>query len=138
MDCANGAGRRWAFNLTCLISSIFGLCLGASNNYNTFLVLTAFVGFGVGGNIPIDTTITLEFIPQVSHLSPPSILANISEQTIPARLSISLPTNRSCHLQRHRLRLHSRLRLFSQFLRAQPSHLLQQRFSWPKLLLKGR
>ncbi|KAJ4015473.1 hypothetical protein NW752_006935 [Fusarium irregulare] len=57
-------GRRWAFNLTCLISSIFGLCLGASNNYNTFLVLTAFVGFGVGGNIPIDTTITLEFIPQ--------------------------------------------------------------------------
>lgn len=58
-------GRRWAFNLTCLISSIFGLCLGASNNYTTFLVLTAFVGFGVGGNIPIDTTITLEFIPQV-------------------------------------------------------------------------
>ena len=27
-------------------------------------MLTAFVGFGVGGNIPIDTTITLEFIPQ--------------------------------------------------------------------------
>lgn len=58
------AGRRWAFNLTCLVASIFGLCLGASNNYNTFLVLTAFVGFGVGGNIPIDTTITLEFLPQ--------------------------------------------------------------------------
>ncbi|KAF3760893.1 MFS general substrate transporter [Cryphonectria parasitica EP155] len=57
-------GRRWAFNLTCLFSSIFGLCLGASNNYTTFLVLTAFVGFGVGGNIPIDTTITLEFLPQ--------------------------------------------------------------------------
>ncbi|KAJ4423619.1 hypothetical protein N0V82_001787 [Gnomoniopsis sp. IMI 355080] len=57
-------GRRWAFNLTCLFSSIFGLCLGASNTYNTFLVLTAFVGFGVGGNIPIDTTITLEFLPQ--------------------------------------------------------------------------
>ncbi|PSR90299.1 membrane transporter [Coniella lustricola] len=56
-------GRRWAFNLTCLFSSVFGLCLGASNNYTTFLVLTAFVGFGVGGNIPIDTTITLEFIP---------------------------------------------------------------------------
>ncbi|KAK7222289.1 hypothetical protein V2G26_010292 [Clonostachys chloroleuca] len=57
-------GRRWAFNLTCLISSLFGLCLGASNNYTTFLVLTAFVGFGVGGNVPIDTTITLEFLPQ--------------------------------------------------------------------------
>lgn len=57
-------GRKWAFNLTCLFSSVFGLCLGASNSYTTFLVLTAFVGFGVGGNIPIDTTITLEFIPQ--------------------------------------------------------------------------
>lgn len=62
-------GRRWAFNLTCLFSSVFGLCLGASDSYNTFLVLTAFVGFGVGGNIPIDTTITLEFIPQVRGLS---------------------------------------------------------------------
>ena len=58
-------GRRWAFNLTVLISSAFGLGLGASDNYTTFLVLTAFVGFGVGGNIPIDTTIMLEFIPQV-------------------------------------------------------------------------
>ncbi|KAI1428829.1 MFS general substrate transporter [Xylaria sp. FL1777] len=57
-------GRRWAFNLTVLISSAFGLGLGASGNYTTFLVLAAFVGFGVGGNIPIDTTIMLEFIPQ--------------------------------------------------------------------------
>ncbi|KAK5996102.1 MFS siderochrome iron transporter 1 [Cladobotryum mycophilum] len=57
-------GRRWAFNLTCLFSSVFGLCLGASNTYNTFLVLTAFVGFGVGGNIPVDTTIFLEFVPR--------------------------------------------------------------------------
>lgn len=48
-----------------LIASIFGLCLGAPSNYNGILVLTAFVGFGVGGNIPIDTTITLEFLPQV-------------------------------------------------------------------------
>lgn len=43
---------------------MFGLGLGASPDYNTFLVLTAFVGFGVGGNIPIDTSITLEYIPQ--------------------------------------------------------------------------
>lgn len=57
-------GRQWAFNLTVLISSIFGLCLGAPSTYNGILVLTAFVGFGVGGNIPIDTTITLEFLPQ--------------------------------------------------------------------------
>ena len=137
MGFANFVGRRWAFNLTCLISSIFGLCLGASNNYNTFLVLTAFVGFGVGGNIPIDTTITLEFIPQVCHFSLSPNLANISEQTIPSRLSLSLSTHWSSHLQRHRIRLHPRLRLLSQLLRTQSSNLLQQRLSWPKLLFKG-
>jgi MFS family permease len=57
-------GRWWAFNLTVLIASIFGLSLGAPSSYDAILVLTAFVGFGVGGNIPIDTTITLEFLPQ--------------------------------------------------------------------------
>ena len=60
-------GRQWAFNLTVLTSSIFGLALGGSPDYTTFLVLTAFVGVGIGGNIPIDTTITLEFIPQRSR-----------------------------------------------------------------------
>ncbi|KAF2727885.1 MFS general substrate transporter [Polyplosphaeria fusca] len=57
-------GRKWAFNLTVLISSVFGICLGIPDNYSSILVLAAFVGFGVGGNIPIDTTITLEFTPQ--------------------------------------------------------------------------
>lgn len=57
-------GRQWAFNLTVIFSSAFGLALGGTESFNAFLVLTAFVGFGVGGNIPIDTTITLEFIPQ--------------------------------------------------------------------------
>ncbi|TWU72899.1 hypothetical protein ED733_004421 [Metarhizium rileyi] len=56
-------GRRWAFNLTCLVSCSFGLCLGFSNDYTTFLVITAFVGFGVGGNIPVDGAIFLEFVP---------------------------------------------------------------------------
>lgn len=60
-------GRWWAFNLTVLTASIFGLALGGSNDYTTFLVLTAFIGLGIGGNIPIDTTITLEFIPQRSR-----------------------------------------------------------------------
>ncbi|KAL8970559.1 MAG: hypothetical protein Q9183_001463 [Haloplaca sp. 2 TL-2023] len=57
-------GRQYAFNLTVFIASVFGLCLGAPSSYDAILVLTAFVGFGVGGNIPIDTTITLEFLPQ--------------------------------------------------------------------------
>lgn len=47
-----------------LISSVFGLCIGAPDSYTAVLILTAFVGIGVGGNIPIDTTITLECLPQ--------------------------------------------------------------------------
>ncbi|PNS19895.1 hypothetical protein CAC42_7862 [Sphaceloma murrayae] len=57
-------GRQWAFNATCFISAAFGLALGGTHTYTAFLVVTAFVGFGIGGNIPIDTTICLEFIPQ--------------------------------------------------------------------------
>lgn len=57
-------GRQWAFNLTVFIASIFGLSLAIPSSYTSILVLTAFVGFGVGGNIPIDTMITLEFTPR--------------------------------------------------------------------------
>jgi MFS family permease len=57
-------GRRWAFNLTCGITAGFGLILGALNTYGGIVAITFFVGFGLGGNIPIDATITLEFLPQ--------------------------------------------------------------------------
>lgn len=56
-------GRRWSFYLTCLFSGIFGIATGGSNSFLTLRVLTAFVGFGVGGNIPIDATITMESLP---------------------------------------------------------------------------
>jgi len=59
------AGRYWAFNGTVIMTFIFGICLGVPSTYDAILVLTAFNGFGIGGNIPIDTTICLEFIPQV-------------------------------------------------------------------------
>ncbi|KAK3933690.1 major facilitator superfamily domain-containing protein [Diplogelasinospora grovesii] len=57
-------GRYWAFNFTVLWSSLFGLVLGAPSNYTGVLVLTAFIGIGIGGNIPIDTTICLECLPR--------------------------------------------------------------------------
>lgn len=62
-------GRKWAFYLTCLTSSIFGLCSGAPNSFAALCVLMAFVGLGVGGNIPIDATIAMEFLPTVSVAS---------------------------------------------------------------------
>ncbi|KAI4760835.1 MFS general substrate transporter [Aureobasidium sp. EXF-3400] len=58
-------GRRWAFNLTCLITSIFGLILAApKDNYGAICAIYFLASLGLGGNIPIDATIALEFLPQ--------------------------------------------------------------------------
>ena len=58
-------GRRWAFNLTCLITSVFGLLLAApKNNYNAICGIYFLASIGLGGNIPIDATIALEYLPQ--------------------------------------------------------------------------
>ncbi|SCZ95990.1 BZ3500_MvSof-1268-A1-R1_Chr8-1g09930 [Microbotryum saponariae] len=57
-------GRKWCFNLTCLVTSIFGLLVAAPSNYDAICALTALCGFGLGGNIPIDATIVPEFLPQ--------------------------------------------------------------------------
>ncbi|KAG9959781.1 sugar transporter-like protein, partial [Aureobasidium melanogenum] len=58
-------GRRWAFNLTCLITSVFGLILAApKDNYGAICAIYFLASLGLGGNIPIDATIALEFLPQ--------------------------------------------------------------------------
>ncbi|CDS00160.1 hypothetical protein [Sporisorium scitamineum] len=56
-------GRRWSFYLTTFIASVFGIASGGARNFDTLCVIAAFIGFGIGGNIPIDATITLEFLP---------------------------------------------------------------------------
>ncbi|EMD69671.1 hypothetical protein GGP41_001189 [Bipolaris sorokiniana] len=57
-------GRKWAFNLTCLITSIFGLLLAAPKfNYSAICAIYFLASLGLGGNIPIDATIALEFLP---------------------------------------------------------------------------
>ncbi|KAH4020823.1 hypothetical protein HBI38_172210 [Parastagonospora nodorum] len=58
-------GRKWAFNLTCLITSVFGLLLAAPKfNYGAICGIYFLASLGLGGNIPIDATIALEFLPQ--------------------------------------------------------------------------
>ncbi|KAL3459171.1 major facilitator superfamily domain-containing protein [Aspergillus heterothallicus] len=57
-------GRKWAFNLTCLITSIFGMLLAACKyNYDAICGVYFLASIGLGGNIPIDATIALEFMP---------------------------------------------------------------------------
>ncbi|KAK2749964.1 hypothetical protein FQN55_002682 [Onygenales sp. PD_40] len=56
-------GRRWAFNLTIGIAAVFGLVAAASPNFAAVAVFAALWSVGVGGNLPVDSAIFLEFLP---------------------------------------------------------------------------
>ncbi|KAJ8457622.1 hypothetical protein ONZ45_g18242 [Pleurotus djamor] len=56
-------GRRWSFNLTLLITGIFGLSAGSSPSFVALASLIAVVGVGVGGNMPVDSAVFLDFVP---------------------------------------------------------------------------
>lgn len=59
-------GRRIAFNATLGIAGIFGLCIGAGPNWIGTAALFACMGLGVGGNLPVDGALFLEFLPGAS------------------------------------------------------------------------
>ncbi|BCR91755.1 putative sugar transporter [Aspergillus chevalieri] len=56
-------GRKWAFNLTLGITGVFGLVAAASSSFAAICVFTALWSIGVGGNLPVDSAIFLEFLP---------------------------------------------------------------------------
>lgn len=56
-------GRRWAFNLTIGITAVFGLVAAASPNFGAACAFAALWSVGVGGNLPVDSAIFLEFLP---------------------------------------------------------------------------
>jgi MFS family permease len=56
-------GRRWAFNLTIAITSVFGMLAASSPNFAAIGVFAALWSVGVGGNLPVDSAIFLEFLP---------------------------------------------------------------------------
>ncbi|KAF2006930.1 MFS general substrate transporter [Amniculicola lignicola CBS 123094] len=56
-------GRRWAFNLTLGVTGVFGLIAAGSPNFAAIGVFAALWSIGVGGNLPVDSAIFLEFLP---------------------------------------------------------------------------
>jgi MFS family permease len=56
-------GRKWAFNLTLGVTSIFGFIAAGSPNFAAIGCFAALWSFGVGGNLPVDSAIFLEFLP---------------------------------------------------------------------------
>lgn len=59
-------GRKIGFNMTLGITSVFGMVAASSPNFAAVAVFAALWSFGVGGNLPIDSAIFLEFLP-ASH-----------------------------------------------------------------------
>ncbi|KAI1861476.1 hypothetical protein JX265_004487 [Neoarthrinium moseri] len=59
-------GRRVAFNLTLLITSIFGIWAAYAPSWGWTCFLFACMGSGVGGNLPVDGALFLEFLPDAS------------------------------------------------------------------------
>ena len=56
-------GRKWAFNLTLGLTAVWGMIASGSPNFAAIGVFAAFWSFGVGGNLPVDSAIFLEFLP---------------------------------------------------------------------------
>jgi MFS family permease len=56
-------GRKLAFNLTLLVTAVFGLLASSSPNFAAICSFSALWSFGVGGNLPVDSAVFLEFLP---------------------------------------------------------------------------
>ncbi|ROV96425.1 hypothetical protein VSDG_05413 [Cytospora chrysosperma] len=63
---ADVLGRRVAFNMTLLITSLFGTLAAFAPSWPSVCLLFALLGFGVGGNLPVDGALFLEFLPGAS------------------------------------------------------------------------
>lgn len=55
--------RKLAWNCTLFIGGMWGVVAGAAPNFVALCCFIAFMGFGVGGNLPVDGTMYLEFLP---------------------------------------------------------------------------
>ncbi|GAB1314000.1 Sugar transporter [Madurella fahalii] len=59
-------GRRIAFNTTLLLTSVFGTASAWASSWPGVCLMYAALGFGVGGNLPVDGALFLEFLPDAS------------------------------------------------------------------------
>lgn len=56
-------GRRFAFNFSLIVCSVFAIVAGASPNWEVLGLFIALSAFGGGGNLVLDTAVFLEFLP---------------------------------------------------------------------------
>src|ERR1700761_2659005 len=56
-------GRRITFNSTLFITGFFGVLISLGPTWAITALTFALMGFGVGGNLPVDGALFLEFLP---------------------------------------------------------------------------
>ncbi|KAG8775140.1 hypothetical protein FRC12_001654 [Ceratobasidium sp. 428] len=56
-------GRKISFNTTLAVAGVFGMVAAASPTFASLAVFVTIWGLGCGGNLPVDSSIFLEFIP---------------------------------------------------------------------------
>jgi MFS family permease len=56
-------GRRFAFNTSLMICSIFAIIAGSSPNWVVLGLFVCLSAFGGGGNLVLDTAVFLEYLP---------------------------------------------------------------------------
>lgn len=64
---SDSQGRTPAFNLTLLLTSIFGMLSAFAPSFFWLCVALFGLGTGVGGSMPTDGTLFLENIPKTHH-----------------------------------------------------------------------
>lgn len=60
---ADVIGRRFAFNVSLMICSVFAIVAGASPNWIVLGLFVCLSAFGAGGNLVLDTAVFLEYLP---------------------------------------------------------------------------
>lgn len=60
---ADVIGRKFAFNTSLIICSIFAIVAGASPNWIVLGLFVCLSAFGAGGNLVLDTAVFLEYLP---------------------------------------------------------------------------
>lgn len=56
-------GRKWAFNITLLVVALSGFLAGCARELWQSAICFGLLGFGLGGNLVVDGTLLLEFLP---------------------------------------------------------------------------
>lgn len=61
--CSDIIGRRPSWNMSLFLSAVFGIAVGGAYDLKSICILLGCLGLGLGGNLPVDGAMLIEYIP---------------------------------------------------------------------------